>query len=556
MRGEMAYWNGGSRYLGLRAMTTAAAHSRPRADLAPAAEARSAELTEAPPAAAPTQDHSARSRVLRNLGVLTGSQVVTWGIALVWTLVIPRAVGPVGMGLLVLYWSAGGVLTTVAGMGTKTLLVREIAADRSQGPALMGASFYLRALTTLPVLVLTLAYIRLGSFTGAQAAVLGLAFFATVVNLLTDPLQAAFQAIERMEYIALGDVMVKLLGAVGAIALVLLGFNAIAIVVLTLAIGCLLLLMYAVQIRGHMRIDLHFRVAALRQLFRESLSFWAFTMSMTIYLWVDSMLLAMLAPPDQVGWYGAPTKLIATMMFVPTIIWAVWLPRLSSSFRRSPDDLREAARVPLDLAWVLGLPVACGAALVAAPLVAFLYGDRFAASVPVFAVLAVTVIPVYLNTAIGYILIASKRQVTWTVVMGGATIANVALNLVLIPAFQRTSHQGALGAAYALVITEFLITAVGVVIIRKVLMRSTLVRGAKTVAATAAMALVVLAVSRFGLLIEVPAGLASFVVFALLIRIPTPAEVGDLLAMGRGGLVRFFARVDPHGRLPAFLRRG
>src|SRR5260370_36220597 len=77
-------------------------------------------------------ERSGRNRLFRNLGALGGSQVVTWAIALVWTLIVPRAVGPLGMGLLVLYWSVGGLLTTVAGMGTKTLLVREIAADGAQ----------------------------------------------------------------------------------------------------------------------------------------------------------------------------------------------------------------------------------------------------------------------------------------------------------------------------------------------------------------------------------------------------------------------------------------
>src|SRR5579859_7005691 len=98
------------------------------------------------------------SRVIRNLTVLSGAQVLTWCVAIVWTLFVPRRLGPAGMGLIVLYWSAGNVMTVVAAMGTRTLLIREIAADHSAGPKLLGATFYLRALTVLPALLLMLAY--------------------------------------------------------------------------------------------------------------------------------------------------------------------------------------------------------------------------------------------------------------------------------------------------------------------------------------------------------------------------------------------------------------
>ena len=48
--------------------------------------------------------------------------------------------------------STGAVMTTVAGMGTKALLVREIAADPSRGPRLIGASLYLRTFMIGPAL--------------------------------------------------------------------------------------------------------------------------------------------------------------------------------------------------------------------------------------------------------------------------------------------------------------------------------------------------------------------------------------------------------------------
>lgn len=499
--------------------------------------------------------HTGPRRVIKNLVILSGGQVATWLITLVWTLVVPRALGPAGLGLLVLYLSTGAFMTTAGGMGTKALLVREIAADPSSGPGLMGASLYLRTLMIGPALLLTLAYIAAGSFHGEAAVVVMLALVATVVNLYTDPFQAAFQAIERMEYLALGDVVVKTVATAGAIALVLLGFHAMAIVVLTLLIGWMLLITYAVLLRTHMKIDLAFDWSAVKRLFRDSLSFWAFAMSMTVYLWVAAMLLAMLAPADQLGFYGAPTRLVGTLMFVPTIVLMVWLPRLSNAHRWSPERLKEAAQTPLDLVIVLGTPVAVGAILVARPLIHFLYGNGFGPSVAVFTVLAITIVPVYVNTAIANILIASRRQFTWTVVMASAGAINTVANVILIRQFQARSQNGALGAAWALVITEVAIMITGLLLIRGVIGRHTLVRFAKTLAATGAMAALVTMVQGLGLGVQVVTGVVTFTTFALLLRILTEPEWQQATALlarltSRSGLAtRFQEWRAPAGRL-------
>jgi O-antigen/teichoic acid export membrane protein len=305
-----------------------------------------------------------------------------------------------------------------------------------------------------------------------------------------------------------------------------------------------------------MRIDLDFDWPTVLRLFQDSLSFWAFTMSMTIYFWVDSILLAMLAPADQLGLYGAPTRLVATLMFVPTIVWAVWLPRLSNAHRWSPKSLKSVAQAPLDLVIILGAPIAVGAILVARPLIGFLYGSGFGPSVAVFTVLALTVVPVYLNTAIGYILIASRRQLIWTAVMACAGIINAVANVILIRQFQERSGNGALGAATALAITEVAIMVTGLLLIRGVIGRHTLVRFAKTVAATGAMAAFVAAVHGAGLFVQVAAGMVTFTAFALLLRIPTEPEwreatsfLARVVARASGLVARFQRWRAPVGRI-------
>ena len=57
---------------------------------------------------------------------------------------------------------------------------------------------------------------------------------ATAFTLLAEPLQAGFQAIERMQYLAYGDIANKVVQSLAGIALVLIGFRVIALCVVWL----------------------------------------------------------------------------------------------------------------------------------------------------------------------------------------------------------------------------------------------------------------------------------------------------------------------------------
>ena len=94
---------------------------------------RAAEAVNAAPVEErPGRPSEAGQRVARNFGVLFGGQAITWTMTLLWTLIVPRALGPVGLGILVSAQSVAGVLGIVLGMGTRNYLVRETVIDPSR----------------------------------------------------------------------------------------------------------------------------------------------------------------------------------------------------------------------------------------------------------------------------------------------------------------------------------------------------------------------------------------------------------------------------------------
>jgi O-antigen/teichoic acid export membrane protein len=221
-------------------------------------------------------------------------------------------------------------------------------------------------------------------------------------------------------------------------------------------------------------------------------------------------------------------------MVVPVIFTTAWLPQLTHAFREGNQALYRAARGPIELVLILSLPVCVGTILISGPLVRLLYGPGFAGSIPVLAILALCVPPMYLNIMANQVMIARKRQMTWTKVMVVASVINPALNLVLIPYFQRSQGNGAIGASVSMVITEVILAGVGVWLVRGAFSPSSIVRLLKGAAATAGMAAAVIAALHLGLVAGIVAGVVSFPVLAILLNVLSEEQRDQLRsAVGR-----------------------
>jgi O-antigen/teichoic acid export membrane protein len=499
--------------------------------------------TEAPPDSAAKDFHAQASegspRLSRNLRALVGGQAVTWTMTLIWTLVVPRALGPVGLGTLVSAQAVSGVLAIVLGLGTRNYLVREIVVDRESAPKLVGTALMLRV-TLAPIVALAaVLWAHVASYGYQASVVLYLITAMTVLALLADPMQAAFQAIERMKYLAYADIINKSAQSLIGIALVVIGFRTVAIAVDMAAAAALVLLLSTLWLRPFLHIDVRTNARLMGSMLKQSCAYWAFGLFSFFYLWIDTIMLTVMTRSQVVGWYGATTTLFETLMFLPVLVSTAWLPRLVAAFGRGHRNLVETARRPLEFILVISVPVAAGTALVAHFLVHAVYGPSFSRAVPVMVILAGCIPLTYLNIMLAQVLLAAKRQAVWTTVMAGAAVVNPLLNLVLIPATQHGYHNGAIGASISLLVTELVMDVIGFVFVgRHVFDRGGIRRCALAVVASAGMWGVAYATRTLGSPLSLAAGFATLLLLAVVLRILTPDEIAQI----RAGLARLRGR--------------
>jgi O-antigen/teichoic acid export membrane protein len=486
------------------------------------------------------QPSAAGQRVARNLGALFGGQAITWTMTLVWTLIVPRALGPVGFGILVSAQSVAGVLGVVLGMGTRNYLVRETVVDRPAGPKLVGTAIMLR-LTVAPLVGLSaVVWARMAHYGHDATVVLYLITAMTILTLLTEPLQAAFQAMERMKYLAYADIVNKAAQSVVGIALVVLGFKVVAIAANMALMAVVVLIITYWWLRPHFHIDIKTNVTLMTHMTKQSVAYWAFGLFGMIYFWIDTIMLTLMTRSEVVGWYGASTVLFQTLMFLPVLVQTAWLPRLVAAFVDGRRELVKTARAPVELVLVISVPIAAGIAIVADPLIHAVYGPGFAQAVPVMIILAICVPAIYLNIILASVLLAAKRQAVWTVVMAGAAVFNPLLNLVMIPLTEQRYHNGAIGAAISLVLTELLMDVFGFFLVGREVFDGRMMKRCSLVAlASAAMVGVALAARPLGTVESLAAGVATLLILVAALRIVRRDE----LEMVQSGFARVRGRL-------------
>lgn len=161
----------------------------------------------------------------------------------------------------------------------------------------------------------------------------------------------------------------------------------------------------------------------------------------------DNLLIPPLLGREALGVYNAAYKLFEPSLLLPGVVLAATFPLLVRA-AGGAGNLRQPLSQTIAILFLLGLGAAGALFALAAPLIALLYGPSYSAATPLLQLLAFACLPMFLNYGLTHALIALDMGRTYAGLMLLALVANVATNLLLLPAL------GIAGAAMITVATE------------------------------------------------------------------------------------------------------
>lgn len=371
-------------------------------------------------------------------------------ISIVTVSLTARTLDPDGFGVWTAVGAYVGIFGVLTDLGFTTVAMQKMAAEPEQEGAWLGALAGARGLLSLVATAICAASIPLLLHAGHQQHLVGWILTATILSTGPNALMAVFQSRLRsglalsfsvlQSFVWLGMVIVFWLADAS-----LVGF----------AIGyvSMLALISALQLwvtGRHAHIAWRAGRRLWRPLTRVAVPLGIASVLISVYYQIDAVLLLRIAGAREAGVYGAAYRFLAPLQFLPAAVMSSFFPVLSALKQLDPVRVRSLIQRCIELMAVISLPILGLTIVLAGPIVRLLYGPQFARAAGLLPILMIAFVSICFGTLAGFL--SPLLDLNWRLALysGMGAVANVILNLVLIPKF------GAFGSAWATVATEVL----------------------------------------------------------------------------------------------------
>lgn len=425
---------------------------------------------EASDGAAPV--NKATRSVGQNIAVLMASQSVTWVLTAVVTWMVPRYLGPVGLGQIAIGTSIWMVAVAVSEFGSATMMTVEVARHRSTAASLRTKVIKLRTgvfIATLPVVAFVLWIGPYDRQTIEVAAIMGIGAYLTLIR---GSYNGTLRGLQEMGVTARVDVLAKTATVIATVAVLLAGGRVYGIAFISVGVGFLAIALLVRATRRLLRLlPAEPSPLAGKSLVRSTLPFFGVSVVLVVYQQIDTVVMSVLIGEEPVGWYSAADFLFGSLLFVPLIIMQALFPSIAELHERDPAAVDPMVCRTFDSLLLISVPIGIGTIVVAPSFVDFLYGDAFEEAGPVLQIFGVVLMLTCQTILLGRLAQATGRAARWALVMSAAVVLSVGLDIVLVPWADDRYDNAAIAGALAYVATEVVLLVVGVVLLAPAIMR-------------------------------------------------------------------------------------
>lgn len=492
-----------------------------------------------PAAGAPGGQAQAPS-LLKNTLYLSIAQAVTIPLAVVSNALIGRYLGSEEFGYLYLASTLCSFAVLPLEWGQQGALPALVARDRTQAATYLGTSLAWRGLMGVVISgALALICVALDYDTGVRWAV-GLSFALAIINSFAGAFKDTIRGFERTDIPALSHVAQQVLALLVTVPVLLLGGHLKALLTAYLPVAFFTVLYLHRALRRMGTGALRYARSALNQLFSLGTPFVFFWLAMALQPQVNAMFLSKLVPAEVIGWYGVSQRLIGLILFPASALIGALYPTLCRLYTEDKNEFVSTSRNALYGVSLLAIPAAVGTGLFPELGVAIFGTEEFAGAADHLRLMSVFVFLVYFSMPLGTSILAANKQKAWALVQCVCIAVGVVGNPLLIPYFQNSMGNGALGTCVTVVIAEAVVVGCGIALAPRGLFDrgffKSMVLGTVAGAAMVGVALVTKPISMF---LAVPASLLTYGVVAWFTGAVQPATAAQITGFLGRKLARF-----------------
>ncbi|WP_322814515.1 flippase [Chloroflexus sp.] len=392
--------------------------------------------------------------ILRNSVAGMIAQLAIKVLSFCFSIFIVRQLGASDFGQYAAVIGFGSIFLFIADLGLAPYTVREIARLRSEPGHLdkirdlyadvLGLRLILAMIAGMLVVSAAIATGRPLLMIGA-IALNGLTLLIYAVHGSSEAvlagherldLTAGMQVVNQLIFVTLGGLALWLgLGYYGLIFATMIGVA----------------VMTALVVRALWRLGVtpgRWRHERWLRLLRAAFPFGVIGLTLGLSYRFDTVVLNVSFGDSETGYYNAAYNLIFALVTLSNVLNTALYPSLARQAKTDPTNLPRIYERILSYLCIVALPITAGGFILARPITLFLFGEGYAATAPLLAVLIWTLPLMFLTEFLGYVVVIADREALVARSIMISSGINVIANLIF------TSRYGAPAAAIITVVTE------------------------------------------------------------------------------------------------------
>jgi O-antigen/teichoic acid export membrane protein len=368
---------------------------------------------------------------------------------------VARVISPVGIGTVSFVESICRYAILIAALGIPVYGVREVA--KLKGDKVELSKLCSELLTIHFVATILISFIYMITVFSTAKLNLNLNYYLLGLLMVFSNIfimEWYFQGIGDFKFITVRTLIVRIITTISVFFLVTnanQGFNFFLLTVLTNVINGIVNFWYAKKsLNFSFSINFEKHKKHLKPLFY----IFSTTISISIYVLLDTIMLGFLADEKAVGFYSMALKISKVPMLFVGALGLVLIPQLSSSFHQNDlENFKILILKSLNFVITFSFPVIFFVFGISNELLHAFAGEQFVGAAVTLKILSVVVLLIGLSNVFGLQILTpmgKDKFLTFSVLLG--TITSLFLNFILIPLYQER------GAAITNIITELVVT--------------------------------------------------------------------------------------------------
>ncbi len=392
--------------------------------------------------------HQGFQKYFQGIGWMFFTKIAGMVISFLTTAYIARNLGPTNYGELSYAISFVSIFSFISVLGIDQVLYRDIVKFPENKNQYLGSALILRLSASLVAILLCISFAFLISPKDVSLLLIFLLSITFIFNSF-QIISYEFQADVKSKHISIFAILVTLI------------LNVLKIIVIANNKGVLYLagvlvlesifymfgfLYFRTKIYGTIR-TWEFNKTITKNMVKDSWPFMFTSAFALIYSRIDQVIIKNMIGASSVGLYDAAVRLSEVWYFIPTIISSTLFPAIMNAKKVSTQIFHERLKRLALLLLVVSIIIALPTTLFSYFIVTTVFGVAFAGSTTILQVYIWSNLFTSLTSVINYYLIAENLKKTLFFSAFAGMIANILLNIYLIPIY------GILGAAYATLIS-------------------------------------------------------------------------------------------------------